>query len=154
MKSNGILNIITNVIGKNNAIEMNKYYYLLCIAPLFFIFTYGHYRCSHKNFKDPLETKLGIPGLDGWSLSHITFFMLMGYVFPATFVQTMTIGIVWELFEHVYGKHRPGWLGGYGGACNNMATDREDGNWWYGKWSDIGCNAFGFLVGRYLATMK
>jgi hypothetical protein len=155
MKSNGILNnsIITNVIGKNNSIEMNNYYYLLCISPVFLIFPYGQYRCSNKTFKDPLETKLGIPGLDGWSLAHIIFFMLLGYVFPETFIQTMTIGITWELFEHIYGKQRPGWLGGYGGACNNMATDREDGNWWYGKWSDIGCNAVGFIMGRYLATM-
>jgi hypothetical protein len=29
---------------------------------------------------------------------------------------------------------KEGWLGGYG-DCNKLQTDREDGNWWYGKWT-------------------
>ena len=39
---------------------------------------------------------------------------------------------------------RPGWLGGYG-DCDNLATDKKSGNWWYGKWSDVGCNITGFF---------
>ena len=134
-------------------IMKNPSYYLLYVIVLSFIFLYGQYRCSNKTFKDPLEKKISIAKieLDGWSITHVTFFMLMGYLFPNTLIQTMGMGILWELFEHVYGKHRPGWLGGYGGQCNNMATDREDGNWWYGKWTDIVCNMFGFLVGQYLS---
>ena len=142
----------------NNIIKIiKKYqYYLIYILPLSLIFSYGEYRCSNKTFKDPLENKLRISHLelDGWSLSHIMFFMLMGYLYSNTFIKTMLLGISWEIFEHIYGKQRPGWLGGYGGKCNNMATDREDGNWWYGKWSDIVCNAFGFLVGKYINTKK
>ena len=131
-------------------------YYLLYLTVLILIFSYGQYRCSNKTFKDPLENKISISKLelDGWSFTHITFFMLMGYLFPNTLAQTMGMGILWELFEHIYGKHRPGWLGGYGGQCNNMATEREDGNWWYGKWTDIGCNAFGFLLGKYIKSKK
>jgi hypothetical protein len=140
---------------KNVINIIKKYqYYLIYTLPLASIFLYGTYRCNNKTFKDPLENKLGIPGLDGWSLSHIMFFMLMGYLYSNTFIKTMLFGISWEVFEHVYGKQRPGWLGGYGGKCNNMATDREDGNWWYGKWTDIVCNAFGFLVGKYINTKK
>ena len=140
----------------NIKIEKSVSYYLLYIIVLLLIFSYGNYRCSNKKFKDPLEKKIRILNLelDGWSFSHIMFFMLMGYLFPNTFIKTMLLGISWELFEHLYGKHRPGWLGGYGGECNNIATDREDGNWWYGKWTDIVCNAFGFLVGRYINTTK
>jgi hypothetical protein len=59
--------------------------------------------------------------------------------------------VAWGLFEHLYGKHRPGWLGGYGN-CDNLGTDKEEGNGWYGKWSDIGCNTIGFLIGRYLQS--
>jgi len=136
---------------KNNNLiffkKINNYYYILFLIPLIFIFLYGNYRCTHKTFKDPLEKTIGINGLDGWSLTHFFFFMTVGYLFPYTIFQTMILGILWELFEHIYGKHRPGWLGGYGGACNNMATDKEHGNWWYGKWSDIMCNLIGFLIG-------
>jgi len=147
-----IKNIINSV--ENFHIILTPEYYLMYLLVLSLIFLYGQYRCSNKNFKDPLEKKINISELevDGWSFTHVMFFMLMGYLFPNTFIQTMTMGVLWELFEHIYGKQRPGWLGGYGGKCNNMATDRDDGNWWYGKWSDIGCNAFGFLVGKYLSN--
>jgi len=104
----------SNIISKY-CTENSSQYYLIYLIPLSLIFSYGQYRCSNKNFKDPLEKKIGIPGLDGWSLSHIMFFMLMGYLFPNTFIQTMTMGILWEIFEHIYGKQRPGWLGGYCG---------------------------------------
>jgi hypothetical protein len=86
-------------------------------------------------------------GLDGWSATHFVFFMIMGYLYPNTIIQTTSRGILWELFEHLYGKHRPGWLGGYG-DCNDLATYKEEQNWWYGKWTDIVCNTAGFLVGR------
>jgi hypothetical protein len=122
-----------------------QFYLLTFLLPLCFIFPYGKYRCTHPSYKDPLETPL-LPGLDGWSASHFLFFMLVGYLFPKTFILSMAIGTAWELFEHYYGKERPGWLGGYG-DCNNLATDRTEGNWWYGKWTDIVCNATGFLIG-------
>ena len=52
-------------------------------------------------------------------------------------------GILWELFEYYYGKHRPGWLGG---DCKNLATDKgEDSNWWYAKFSDIIMNILGLM---------
>ena len=120
-------------------------YVLTFLLPLCFIFPYGKYRCTHKEFKDPLETPL-FAGLDGWSATHFFFFLSLGYFFPDTFILSMAIGVGWELFEHYYGKERPGWLGGYG-DCNDLATDRVEGNWWYGKWTDIVCNAAGFLLG-------
>jgi hypothetical protein len=135
-----------------DSVKLTKSYFLLFLLPLCFIFPYGKYRCTHKSFKDPLEKMIGIGELDGWSVSHFTFFMLVGYIYPNTIIQTSMIGILWELFEHLYGKHRPGWLGGYG-DCNDLATDKIDGNWWYGKWTDIICNLCGFLVGKTLYTI-
>jgi hypothetical protein len=125
-------------------------YYLFFILPALFIFIYGKYRCDHKEFKDPLETQI-ILGLDGWSVSHATLFMFIGYFYPQSFLMSMSIGALWEGFEHLSGKNRPGWLGGYGG-CNNLATDKETGNWWYGKWTDLLCNAGGFFMGMGLRS--
>ena len=124
-------------------------YILAIYSPGLFIFPYGKYRCANRSFKDPLETPL-VLGLDGWSVTHFLFFLVIGYFFPKTFIFSMTAGICWELFEHWYGKFRPGWLGGYG-DCNDLASDNDTGNWWYGKWSDIVCNASGFLLGRGLS---
>jgi hypothetical protein len=126
----------------------NWKYVAAILSPLLFIFPYGKFRCNNKTFKDPLEKEI-VLGLDGWSASHFTFFLIIGYIYPKSFIPTMLVGIAWESFEHLYGKHRPGWLGGYG-DCNDMATDKEDGNWWYGKWTDIACNCAGFLIGQHL----
>tara|TARA_B100000902_G_C27205533_1_gene861418 strand:+ start:68 stop:493 length:426 start_codon:yes stop_codon:yes gene_type:complete len=126
---------------------------VFAILPTLFIFPYGKYRCTHKNFKDPLEATL-FWGLDGWSATHFFWYMVLGYVFPETFILSTCIGIAWELFEHYYGKNRPGWLGGYG-DCQGLESDKEeDGNWWYGKWSDIVCNTSGFIIGQYIKAGK
>lgn len=129
-------------------------YYGSFIIVIFLICAYGNYRCNHPEYKDILETELGIFNLDGWSLSHFTFFTYIGYYFPDTMKTSIGLGIAWELFEHYYGVNRPGWLGGYG-DCNNLQSDRnKDGNWWYGKYSDIILNYLGFVSGIYLKTNK
>ena len=123
-------------------------YAIFAVLPLLFIFPYGKFRCNHKTFKDPLETQL-FYGLDGWSVTHFIWFMILGYIYPETLLLSTSIGILWELFEHYYGEERPGWLGGYG-DCDDLATDKKSGNWWYGKWSDIVCNITGFMIGKHL----
>ena len=121
-------------------------YFVVCAVP---IFMYGNYRCENPDFKDPLQTKLGIGDLDGWSLSHLLFFMFIGYHFKGKYlIAAFFIGVLWELFEHYYGEERPGWLGGYGDC--DMRTDSLEGNWWYGKWSDIVMNLIGLVLGSHL----
>ena len=119
-------------------------YFVVCAV---LIFMYGNYRCDNPDFKDPLETRLGIGELDGWSLSHLLFFMFIGYHFKGKYlIAAFLLGVLWELFEHYYGEERPGWLGG---DCD-MGTDRLDGRWWYGKWSDIAMNLIGLVLGSHL----
>ena len=121
-------------------------YFVVCAV---LIFMYGNYRCDNPDFKDPLQTKLGIGDLDGWSLSHLLFFMFIGYHFKGKYlIAAFLLGVLWELFEHYYGEERPGWLGGYGDC--DMQTDRLDGSWWYGKWSDIVINLIGLVLGSHL----
>jgi len=144
-------------------------YVSVVLAPLFIIFAYGNWRCQHKNFKDPLETySLGFWGLDFWSATHFLWFMLIGYLFPQTFILTTFIGVIWELYEHYKGHDRPrmhshasfffrplGKIFGGFGDCKNLSSNKKsDGNWWYGKWSDVPCNMIGFLSGQYMKTGK
>jgi len=125
-------------------------YFVVCAV---LIFMYGNYRCENPDFKDPLQTKLGIGDLDGWSLSHLLFFMFIGYHFKGEYlIAAFFIGVLWELFEHYYGEERPGWLGGYGDC--DMRTDPLEGNWWYGKWSDIVMNLIGLVLGSHLLKIK
>ena len=121
-------------------------YLLFAMLPILFIMPYGKFRCTHKKYKDPLETPL-LWSLDGWSGTHFFWFMVIGYVYPETLILSTILGISWELFEHYYGTARPGWLGGYG-DCDSLGTDYD---WYgYGKNSDIVCNTAGFLIGQYL----
>ena len=121
-------------------------YFVVCPV---LIFMYGNYRCDNPDFKDPLQTKLGIWDLDGWSLSHLLFYMFIGYHFKGKYlIAAFLLGVLWELFEHYYGEERPEWLSGYGDC--DMQTDRLDGSWWYGKWSDIVINLIGLVLGSHL----
>ena len=106
-----------------NMIDYAKYA-IITIIPLLFIFPYGKFRCNNKTFKDPLETNLFF-GLDGWSATHFVWFMCLGYLYPENWFLSTIIGISWELFEHYYGKERPGWLGGYG-DCLLYTSDAAD----------------------------
>ena len=124
-------------------------YTLVFVIAIVAIGVYGNYRCKHPQYKDVLETRLGDTTLDGWSLTHFFFFGFVGYKYPHTLVLSLGLGVAWELFEHYYGKLRPGWLGGFG-DCPNLQSDyNETGNWWYGKWSDVLLNTLGFLLGAW-----
>lgn len=132
---------------------MNSLHLYLIISSLCvcLIFTYGNYRCSNKDtyFKDPLLTKLGLMDLDGWSLTHILFYLLLGYLFPDHFVPLMLMGVLWEIVEHFVLNHLKSL--NYHAKCTNMLLPRDQENrWWFGRVSDIPMNALGFAIGYHL----
>ena len=58
------------------------------------------------------------------------------------FVYIILLGIVWEIFEEVYGY--------LVNKTVKYLTGRDDGVWWYGKVSDIFVNITGNLIGYLL----
>ena len=54
----------------------NVEFIMYFILDLLIIFIYGSYRCKNPNYKDILETKIYIGDLDGWSISHLLFFLI------------------------------------------------------------------------------
>jgi hypothetical protein len=135
---------------------------MTCLIVIFLIgsiFKYGNYRCQHPDIKDPLQKPLfkKLPWLDGWAYTHFMAFFFIGLFtgkipYWVVLVVGLGLGIVWEVFEHVVGKERPGWMGAYGGC--DLATDKNgDGNWWFGKWTDLLMNATGMLLGIALSKL-
>lgn len=128
---------------------MNSFQLYIVISSLCFavIWAYSHYRCaSHSRyFRDPLLTKLGIWDLDGWSLTHVLFYILLGYLFPNQFVPLMAAGVLWELTES-YILNRL--------SSRGKCTEMDSGSWWFGRVSDIPMNAIGFAIGYRLAQKK
>lgn len=117
----------------------------LCVSIIFFN---GYVRCHCGDGTDLLMTKLGVWDLDGWSLTHFTFFAIMGYLFPTHFWLLTALGVSWELLEHLMGRKRPSWMGGFGDC--QLTTDQIDSthkDWWFGRESDILMNVLGLFVG-------
>jgi hypothetical protein len=111
------------------------------------IFSYGKVRGLFPYFTDPLMTKIGIYDLDVWSVIHYIYYGGFGYYYPNYFGFIMGGGIGWEIFEHLMGKQRPSWLGGFDDGNINI---KNCPNWWYGRKSDILMNVFGFFTGYLL----
>ena len=113
----------------------------LLIIIVISIFLYGSYRCNHLDYDDPLERKLHILELDGWSLSHFILFMILGFFYPAYLPLWFVLGCLWELCEYIFKS--------VGGKRCQGVNPRND-KWWYSRWSDIFVNTGGLLTGLTL----
>mgnify|MGYP001235578791 FL=1 len=124
--------------------DVNYIYILvICVLYMTICLLYGKYRCNHKNFKDPFQTKLGIWDLDGWSMLHVTEFVILGFLFPKYFLFIILLGIIWECMEFYVEYTKSDIFKGYG----HCTTDEGNQVWWYGKISDLFCNLVGFGIG-------
>ena len=133
-----------------------KYLAIGGIAPFSVIF-YGWYRCSHiKEHKDILEFSLfknsNKFGLDGWLLSHYTFFVFLSYLYPNMLRFSFLVAFCWEIFEWWCGEYKPKCLEGIG-FCKSPSGAKKRGKvWWYWKWQDPIANLLGLITGKYLRT--
>lgn len=119
----------------------------LCMS---FIVLYGKLRSICPNWKDPLMTEIGFYNLDMWSMSHLGWYAFLGYCYPEHSIELFCMGVTWEGIEHIMGKYRPSWMGGFGDCPNNInALTHTD--WWYGRSSDIIMNILGFYLGQYVS---
>ena len=122
--------------------KTRSFQYLLLVMAA--IFAYGRYRCEH-HIKDPLQKAMNVSDLDGWSVSHVVCYCLLTTMNPQEYREIFLMGVLWEAFEW-YSEHvRPSILDGWG-FCS---TDNRV--WWYGKVTDILCNAIGILIGLQIA---
>jgi VanZ family protein len=120
-----------------------------------FIMVYGFMRCRIPGYKDPLtKTVFGERWkeiLDGWSLAHLLFYMLLGYMFPDYLILIVLIGAAWEVVESL-SQHKPFYLSGCK-AQKVISTDPTNSaqGWWYSKFTDLIHNTIGAMIGYMLA---
>ena len=120
-------------------------YFVLMSLLIGSVFAYGKIRSKFLGYRDPLGVKIN-KYMDGWVITHFLAFMVAGIIFPETFYLTMTLGIVWEIFESWAGKTKPIFLRGIGDSRTvGQSTKRY---WWYGQVDDIIADFLGFMVGK------
>lgn len=114
------------------------------------IVAYGTFRCTRKNYVDPL-TKSLLPEpfdgfTDGWAFLHFTCFLLITYLFPSQYVLIWVAGVVWEIVEFLFKDHPF-----YFSDCKYVLTTDKNGGWWYGRYEDIIVNTLGMYLGYCLS---
>ena len=140
---------VLNFNIRENLSSINEKYFMIYLICILSIGYYGKFRCENiKEHKDILEWNLfpnsGKYGLDGWSVSHFLFNMLVGYLYPDSLLVSTTLGGLWELFETYVGIYQPEIIKGFGFCPTDL---NENKVWWYGKFSDLLVNFAGFVTG-------
>jgi hypothetical protein len=99
---------------------------------------------------DPLLNNI-YGSIDGWTLSHFFYFTYLTVIFPTYIYELIFLGILWELFEEMFGllgliykDQKYQWIKDC--LTDPMHPDR----WWYGKKEDILSNMLGILYGLML----
>jgi hypothetical protein len=129
------------------------------VVSVLFIVAYGSF-IRRMKMKDHLARRIYhhpiCQDIDGWSVSHLLLFGLLGVLYPGHHLQFLLIGIGWEVIETALGQNRFEVSGrrvqlvGDQDAEGNM-TGKDDA-YWYGKESDIVVDIFGYSLGSAWAT--
>jgi hypothetical protein len=82
---------------------------------------------------------------DGWAISHVLFYALLGYLYPDRWMYLFVTGVLWEIIESRF-EDKPFYLS----SCKG----REKEKWWYGRYEDIISNTIGMMIGICLRKYK
>jgi hypothetical protein len=131
-------------------------FYIVCVL---IIITYGYFIRRTKT-QDHLARRIFhhpiCQDIDGWSMTHLLFFGLLGVLFPGHHLQFLLIGIGWEVIETALGQNK---IELSGKRLQLVGDQDEDGNstgkedaYWYGKESDIIVDLLGYCIGSAWAS--
>ncbi len=115
-----------------------------------------------RKIKDVLEKKVidhpSCVGFDGWAVTHLMFFMMLGVLYPGKYVQCLVVSLGWEGIEHLLGTNK---IEMSGKRLQLIGDQDADGNpippkdeqWWYGRFTtDPMFNMAGYIIGSALGT--
>ena len=144
-----IILLFTGIIFLLNLLKKTKYVkpinnktyvLLLCSIVILYIVISIQYKehvgdmiCS----KDLERVYVKSPKITGWEFSHFILYFIIG-IFSPKFYEILFFGVLWEIFEYVYGVY----------------TNRK--KYWtsggvQGQLTDIIMNILGFLLGSFIS---
>ena len=112
----------------------------IIVGALILIYLYGEIKGPVFGC-DPLQRTL-FYDIDGWSVTHVLLFMILGYLYPNNLLLFFALGVLWECAE---------WCIGYLRVEGMLAP--KHGRYWFSRTSDIIANAVGLLLGYGLAYL-
>lgn len=86
--------------------------------------------------------------INGWALTHLIFNIYLGYYYPDCFMESFILGIIWEMYEYLFGAGFPLLFPKMAREMNPMWY-----SWYYGSYEDIVVNTVGFIIGKKLKKM-
>lgn len=130
----------------------------LYIVVVLFIIAYGYF-IRRTGTRDVLEKKIidrkGFEGCDGWGLTHLIFFAVLGVLYPGHYVQALAVSFGWEAVEDFLGTHKIEVSGKRLQLIGDTDADgKPTGNtdgYWYGRLSDVALNMSGYVLGSAFA---
>jgi len=140
----------------NDMEKVDSLYFILYLNCGAAVILYENIKCYIKNYNSKFTGLLFLEGnyyknkyfaIDKWYLTHLLFYGLLGYLYPDALNLTMTIGLIWEIFEFYLSYSKPKWFF----KCFN--TKHNSSEYWYGRFSDIFVNYIGFMAGSSLKML-
>lgn len=130
----------------------------LYIVVVLAIVLYGYFlrrTATRDVLATPLYSHPLCEDIDGWSVSHLLFFGILGFLYPGCHLQFMTVGVFWEIIETALGQNRIEVSGKRLQLIGDQDADGkptgDDDAYWYGKASDITMDVAGYAIGSALA---
>jgi len=128
------------------------------IVAILLIVSYGHI-LRKTGRRDILEkTYINHPilqNIDGWSVTHLIFFGILGAMYPGHHLQFFLIGAGWEMVETFLGQNKimvgDKRLQLVGEQDETGVSTGNDDAYWYGKSSDIIVDNLGYAIGSAVA---
>jgi hypothetical protein len=84
-----------------------------------------------------------------WPISHFVFYFILGLFFPQCGLIAMTLGVLWEIFETLFGRVMEG-VSQNPTPTNDSANVEYNGQWMTGSLKDILFNFAGFYSAKAL----
>lgn len=92
--------------------------------------------------------------LDGWGVTHILFFMLLGFTYSGHPIAILIVGALWECIETILGQNKfmigKNRLQLVGDQDRDGRPTGDTEAYWYGRSSDVLMNSIGYMFGEHI----
>ena len=141
-----LLNNCDQMCKKTFGVTFCIEYVVVILASLTLAYCYG--KIKYFGHRYNLAHKWGkCKDCGYWGIGHFIYFFILGFLFPHLLFEILLLGVLWELLETCIVQYDLLFAG------ELKVLDPTDYSTWFGRFTDIGFNGAGFLLGWKIRTM-